>query len=193
MIKVLIIFLLFNLTYSQKTIIIDPGHGGYDSGAIGYNNVLEKDMNLMIALKLKKYINASKFKIVYTRQKDVFVTLEKRALIAKVLKGDLFISIHLNSTIKKNGSGVEVYVYNKETSYTDKSIWYGYKICKKLNKLGYKNNGVKFENFSVLRNTSKEMPSILIELGHVTNQKELEYLLQSGLDNIAKSIAKSIE
>ncbi|MEW6508713.1 MAG: N-acetylmuramoyl-L-alanine amidase [Bacteroidota bacterium] len=96
------------------TIVIDAGHGGKDPGAIGVTGVREKDINLKIALKLGNLIKKElpDLKIVYTRKTDEFVELYKRGKIANEAGGKLFVSIHCNSTLKKNldHRGFEVYL-----------------------------------------------------------------------------------
>lgn len=92
-------------------VVIDPGHGGRDPGAIGRKGK-EKSINLSVALKLGKLIqdNCPDVRIVYTRQKDVFVALDKRAQIANNAKADLFISIHTNSVARgRTVRGTETY------------------------------------------------------------------------------------
>jgi len=95
-------------------IVIDPGHGGKDPGAIGLNGVKEKDINLAIAKELGSIIEKSdkSIKVVYTRETDKFVELFKRGKIANDHEGNLFVSIHCNSTPKKPSSanGFEVYL-----------------------------------------------------------------------------------
>ncbi len=95
-------------------IVIDPGHGGKDAGAIGVNGAKEKDINLAVSLKLGQLIkeNFRDVKVVYTRKTDVFVDLYKRGKIANENNGKLFISLHCNSTPKKpsDASGFEVYL-----------------------------------------------------------------------------------
>ena len=93
------------------TVVIDPGHGGRDPGAVGRKGK-EKNINLSVALKLSKLIqnNCKDVRIVYTRQKDVFVGLDRRAQIANNAKADLFISIHTNSVAKgRTVRGTETY------------------------------------------------------------------------------------
>lgn len=93
------------------TVVIDPGHGGRDPGAVGRKGK-EKNINLNVALKLGNLIQANHkdVRIVYTRQKDVFVTLDKRAQIANNAKADLFISIHTNSVARgRTVRGTETY------------------------------------------------------------------------------------
>lgn len=100
--------------WNFDVVVIDPGHGGKDPGALGINGVKEKDINLAIALKLGKLIeeNLKDVKVVYTRKTDVFLDLYKRGKIANENNGKLFISIHCNSTQKRptDASGFEVYL-----------------------------------------------------------------------------------
>ncbi len=100
--------------FKLDVIVIDPGHGGKDAGAIGVTSVREKDVNLAIAKKLKWLIkeNLPEIDVVLTRENDTFIELYKRGKIANEANGDLFISIHCNSTPKKpsNASGFEVYL-----------------------------------------------------------------------------------
>lgn len=99
---------------SQKTftVVIDAGHGGHDPGAIGRRGK-EKNINLKVALKLGRLIekNCKDTKVVYTRDKDVFIPLHRRAEIANDAKADLFISIHTNSTASRSNAvnGTETY------------------------------------------------------------------------------------
>jgi N-acetylmuramoyl-L-alanine amidase len=100
--------------WNFDVVVIDPGHGGKDPGAIGVDNVREKDITLAIAQKLGKIINKEMpdVKVVYTRKDDSFLDLYKRGKIANENNGKLFISIHCNSTKKKPSepSGAEVYL-----------------------------------------------------------------------------------
>ena len=94
------------------TVVIDPGHGGKDSGALGANSK-EKDLNLTVALLTGDYIkkNCPDVKVIYTRERDVFVDLDERADIANRANADVFISIHCNSTDgKTTASGAETFV-----------------------------------------------------------------------------------
>ncbi len=91
------------LSAKDFVVVIDAGHGGRDAGALG-NRAKEKDINLGVALKLGRLIrnNVQGVKVVYTRDKDVYLTLQERANIANRVEGDLFISIHTNSIDKKS-------------------------------------------------------------------------------------------
>jgi N-acetylmuramoyl-L-alanine amidase len=97
-----------------QVVVIDPGHGGKDPGAVG-NIIKEKDVVLDIALKLGKYIeeNFDDVKVIYTRKTDVFVELHERAQIANDAKADLFISIHANAVSKSRALGTETFVIGR--------------------------------------------------------------------------------
>jgi N-acetylmuramoyl-L-alanine amidase len=99
-------------------IVIDPGHGGHDTGTIGPHGLMEKDLCLDVALKLG-YLIEQKIpgaEVVYTRRDDTFVPLEERTAIANNAKADLFISIHANSSHDHAARGVETYYLNFATS-----------------------------------------------------------------------------
>ncbi len=91
-----------------RTIVIDPGHGGKDPGTSG-NNLAEKDITLDVAKRLGKQLTKQGYTVYYTREKDVAVSLSERTKFAHQKKADLFISIHVNSSGKKDISGMEVY------------------------------------------------------------------------------------
>ncbi|MFZ8832307.1 MAG: N-acetylmuramoyl-L-alanine amidase [Thermodesulfobacteriaceae bacterium] len=99
-----------------RRVVIDPGHGGEDPGAVGPNGLKEKDVALKIALKLGKLLrDRLGLEVIYTRSSDVYVPLVKRPAIANSMKADLFISIHLNASPDPNARGVEVYYLNFTT------------------------------------------------------------------------------
>jgi N-acetylmuramoyl-L-alanine amidase len=99
-------------------IVIDPGHGGHDTGTIGPTGLMEKDLCLDVAVRLGKLIgrNLPSAEIVYTRQDDRYVSLEHRTLVANEAKADLFISIHANSSDDTKVSGIETYYLNFNAS-----------------------------------------------------------------------------
>jgi len=95
-------------------IVIDPGHGGKDPGALGRKGAREKDIVLKIANRLRKLLSKeSSAKIFMTRESDTFVKLEDRATFANTHKADLFISIHINSHPKKSIKGLELYHFGE--------------------------------------------------------------------------------
>lgn len=94
-------------------VVIDAGHGGHDTGTIGPNGLMEKDLVLDVALRLGKLIKKRLgAEVVYTRSSDVFLPLEERTRIANNEKADLFISIHANSSPERSATGVETYYFN---------------------------------------------------------------------------------
>ena len=99
-------------------IVIDPGHGGHDTGTIGPTGLMEKDLCLDVALRLGKLIEQRlpSDEIVYTRQNDKYVGLERRTAIANEAKADLFVSIHANSSDDAGVSGIETYYLNFNAS-----------------------------------------------------------------------------
>lgn len=95
------------------TIVLDPGHGGHDPGAVGLSGLYEKDVVLDIALKLKKALSENQaFKVFLTREKDIFIPLEERTAFANSRNADLFISIHANASPNRSARGIETYLLN---------------------------------------------------------------------------------
>lgn len=102
--------------FAIKTIVIDPGHGGKDPGAIGVNGLEEKEVVLDVSLRLRDLIEKKlKKKVIMTRDDDVFIPLDERTLMANAKKADLFISVHANSSPKRSTQGVEVYFLGRAT------------------------------------------------------------------------------
>lgn len=98
---------------SIRRVMIDAGHGGKDQGAKGVNGVLEKDVNLAIALKLGAELKRRLgVKVIYTRTTDVFLSLQRRSQLANNADADLFISVHSNAARKKSIHGIETYYLN---------------------------------------------------------------------------------
>jgi N-acetylmuramoyl-L-alanine amidase len=96
--------------YSSRTIVIDPGHGGKDPGAVGRSGLKEKDVTLDIGIRLRRILkNQCKCRVLMTRTKDVSIPLEERTAFANTSNADLFISIHVNANPKRNAKGVETY------------------------------------------------------------------------------------
>ncbi len=94
-------------------VVIDAGHGGHDTGTIGPNGLMEKELVLDVALRLGKLVTEQLgTEVVYTRPDDTFIPLEDRTKIANREKADLFISIHANSSPESSATGVETYFFN---------------------------------------------------------------------------------
>lgn len=99
-----------------RRVIIDAGHGGHDTGAIGPTGVREKDVALGVVLKLKEKLEALGLEVVLTRDDDTFIALDQRTRIANKEHGDLFISIHCNAAPSKNLRGIETYTLNTSSN-----------------------------------------------------------------------------
>ncbi|MCK0115129.1 N-acetylmuramoyl-L-alanine amidase [Gelidibacter sp. F63206] len=165
---------------TQKIIIIDVGHGGKDSGAIGINGIQEKDVVLDIANAILRLNNEMEnpLDIYLTRYSDTLILLSDRTKLTKALKADLFVSLHCNHSYNPNARGVEVYVADATPKYSNDATWFAFQLQAALNQnLGFESRGVKFSNFQVLRETLIYCPSVLIELGFLTNIEEARWFL----------------
>jgi N-acetylmuramoyl-L-alanine amidase len=97
----------------KKRIVLDPGHGGHDPGAVGPKKLYEKDVVLDIALKLRKILATNpNLEIFLTRETDVFIPLEQRTAIANSKNADLFVSVHANASPRRDAKGIETYLLN---------------------------------------------------------------------------------
>ena len=96
-----------------RRIVVDPGHGGHDPGAVGPNGVREKDVVLAIGLKLRELLKEELgLDVVMTRSTDVFIPLEERTAIANKVNADLFVSVHANAAQNRSAAGIETYYLN---------------------------------------------------------------------------------
>lgn len=236
-------FLFPMMLFAQRgekisTVVIDPGHGGRDSGALGAISK-EKDINLTVALLVGDYIkkNCPDVNVVFTRERDVFVDLDERANIANRNNADVFISIHCNSTESKAASavGAETFVLGEhknaanlavakkenasilyeedadekygnfdlnspeayialslfQKEYLNQSIQLAANIQEQFTKrVGRKDRGVQQAGFLVLWKTA--MPSVLIELGFISNAAEERFLVsEDGQTYMASAIYRA--
>lgn len=184
-------------TSTQKRIVIDVGHGGKDTGAIGINKIQEKDVVMDIAntvLKLNNELDKP-LDIYLTRYSDKLISLSDRAKLAKALKADLFLSLHCNHSDNPDARGIEVYISKKQAEYFRESTWLAFQLQDDLNiKLGFESRGVKFANFQVLRETVGHCASVLLELGFLSNTDENKYLSNLKRTKIlARQIYESIK
>lgn len=177
MFLLLVICVIFGWNLSaQNLVVLDLGHGGNDRGTTGQKMTYEKDVVLRVAkemVKLNKNLYNDKLDIYLTRYADTLIALGDRGRLAKMLQADMFISLHCNHSANINARGIEVYVAMDDYGHSETSVWLAYQLQKQLEeKLGYKSRGVKFANFQVLRETTNTMPSVLVELGFLSNQDE---------------------
>lgn len=170
------------VTISSLVVVLDPGHGGYDSGAVA-NGLYEKTLNLKVAqyakAKLEEYAGVT---VYLTRSDDSYIGLEQRTVIAQNYGADLFVSLHFNSgTVAAKGS--EVYV-SVNSSYNSSSTILASRVLSKLSALGLSNRGVKTrlssdgvnDYYSVIRNSvARGFPGIIIEHAFVSNASDAAY------------------
>jgi len=159
-------------------IVIDPGHGGSEPGAIGASGLKEKDINLDIAKRIKKLLPS----VLLTREDDVDVSLQGRVDFATRMNADVFISIHNNSLPKAQGTGTETYYFREDSlelaQYIHKAL---------ISKLGLPDGGVRRRGFYVIKNSP--CPSVLIEGAYMSNPEE-EKLLAS--EDFRQKIAEAV-
>jgi N-acetylmuramoyl-L-alanine amidase len=162
-----------------KIIVIDPGHGGNDPGAVNKND-FEKTYNLAIAKKIQAYLqNNYEVKVLMTRSSDTTVSLTERTDFANKETADFYLSIHQNSG---GGEGFESYVYvtvGVETKKIQNAIHA--RTAAVMNKYGARNRGQKQANFHVLRET--KMSAVLLEVLFLDNEKNLELLKREDFQN----------
>ena len=154
-------------------VVLDPGHGGNDSGAVGQGRC-EKDDNLAFALSLKEKLEDSGVEVLLTREDDSFVSLEDRCTLANRHRAELFVSLHRNSA--ENGSGAEVWI-SRAPSKKESDL--ARDILDALAEVGNsQNRGVKKGYAGGLGdyyvNSKTKMPSCLVELGFMGNSRDNE-------------------
>ncbi len=169
------------------TVVIDPGHGGYDRGGIAGQRVAESVMNLDVAQRLKAILQASGYRVVMTRDSDVFIPLGTRVAIGNSYRDAIFVCIHFNATPRRSASGIETYFYSSQSLGLASAIHYYV-----AGGAPSANRGVRRRGFYVLRNT--RIPSVLVECGFLTNPNEAQYAQNSSYrQKLALEIAHGIQ
>ncbi|NJM70326.1 MAG: N-acetylmuramoyl-L-alanine amidase [Scytonema sp. RU_4_4] len=168
-------------------IVVDPGHGGKDSGALGIGGIREKDIILPISKRIGEILQQNNVQVLLTRNADYFVTLPGRVEMADQANADVFVSIHANSAgaERPEVSGLETYYYDSGLSLArivHNSI---------LRSVNVKDRGVRKARFYVLRKSS--MPSILVETGYLTGREDAAKLSNRLYQNqMAEAIARGV-
>lgn len=183
---------------SESTILLDPGHGGGDSGALSVphqqspvnKHEEEKTYTLRTALEIRKILKRAGVNVIMTRKSDKYVTLNKRTKMANDLKVDAFISIHYDSSdIINEATGDTTYYYHRQNNSLNLAQNVNNQLRKNLN---LHNLGVKFGNYYVLR--ENKQPAILIEGGYIDTGSDLNHIASHKYPEIvAKSIKKGLE
>lgn len=193
----------------SKTIFLDPGHGGRDSGAY-YYNVAEKDLNMQVYRKLRKKLEELGYKVLTSRDSDIDVDfITERSRMVNKTNSDIFISIHFNATgsAYSKSSGIQTYSYSDEHNYPSKinPYWHNHPDrmseskrlaaaihSSLLAETGAKDAGLLERSFAVLRETAK--PAVLLELGYMDNFAENQQIRDSHYqDKLVAGIVKGIQ
>ena len=171
---------------SPTTVVIDAGHGGYDRGGIPGQRVSEKDMTLDVARRLRSVLQASGYRVVMTRDSDVFVPLGTRTAIANSNRNAIFVSVHFNSAPRSSAGGIETYFYNRQSLALASAIHHYV-----AGGAPSENRGVRRRGYFVLRRTN--MPSVLVECGFLTSPTEAAYVQNpSYRQKLAEEIAAGV-
>lgn len=180
-------FLTRPTALSETTIVLDPGHGGTDTGALSYNNKFyEKTYTLKTALATKKELEKTGARVLMTRTTDVVVPLLYIPRKAEKYQADAQISFHFDASGTHNSaSGISQYYYNSNSLALVKSL------STSLNNLPLQNRGYDSTPYLVIKDVSR--PAVLLELGFIDSDKDLSYIKSASYQTkIAKDIRSGL-
>ena len=174
----------------RPVVVIDPGHGGPDPGAIGIGGLREKDIVMDISRQVVALLEQQGVQVVITRNADVDLGLEPRVVLARQVNASIFVSIHANaiSMSRPDVNGIETYYFHAAS----------YGLAQELHRAmvrasGAPDRGVRQARFYVIRNTPADMPSVLLEVGFVTGATDAPRLASAeGRRVLAQAIAQGI-
>lgn len=181
----------------QKVVVLDSGHGGSDPGKVGVNKILEKDINLSIAKKLKVYLEAEGVKIIMTREEDKGLyeegssnkkaqDMKNRCKVIEESEADLTVSIHQNSYHEEYVKGAQVFYFSQSQDGKELAEYIQEALVKGVdpsNKRMAKGN----DSYYLLKNTKK--PTVIVECGFLSNWEEAQLL---ALDDYQEKLAWNI-
>jgi N-acetylmuramoyl-L-alanine amidase len=171
---------------SFSTVVIDPGHGGFDQGGIPGQKVPEKMVALDTALRLQKSLQRAGLRTVMTRFTDVFVPLSVRSAIANAQSDAIFVSIHYNASPRSSAQGIETYSENNRGAALAARIQ-----RQIVTRVSTENRGTRSAEYYVLRNC--RLPAVLVECGFLTNPVEAQLALTPAYrEQVAEQIAAGI-
>lgn len=186
---------------SENTIVLDPGHGGSDPGKVGVNGVLEKELNLQIAMKVKEILEEKNIQVIMTRTEDEMLCSEdtdnrkredmrKRVEMINDANPILAVSIHQNSYTDPNVSGAQVFYYSESEE--------GKRMAELMQKallevdVNNKRAAKANDNYYLLKKT--DVPTMIVECGFLSNPSEAEKLkTKEYQESVANAIVKGIE
>ena len=173
-------------SFDNLTVVIDAGHGGHDRGGIPGQRIAEKDMTLDVAQRLRNVLAASGYRVVMTRDSDVFVPLGTRVAIANSYRNAIFVCIHFNATGRRGASGIETYFYSRDSLPLASAV-HSYVTGGAPSE----NRGVRRRGYYVLRKTA--IPAVLVECGFLTNPTEAAYAQSASYrQKLAEEIAAGV-
>ena len=152
-----------------KRILIDPGHGGTDYGAIR-GEINEKDIVLDVAKLVQKELDKLGHTVIMTREDDTYVSLQDRVDLSEKENADIYISIHVNSSVKPEIEGVETHYYHQESIDLAQAVHESL-----INNLKSFDRGLFKSKFYVINHTT--MPAILCEIGFISNENEQKLII----------------
>ena len=171
---------------ASTTVVIDAGHGGFDRGGIPGQRTPEKEMTLDVAQRLKGLLAASEYRVVMTRDSDVFVPLPTRVAIANSSRNAIFVCIHFNSAKRVGADGIETYFYSRDSLPLASAVHYFV-----AGGAPSPNRGVRRRGYYVLRKA--KVPAVLVECGFLTNPTEEQYVQTASYrQKLAEEIAAGI-
>jgi len=170
----------------MSIIVLDPGHGGSDPGAVSGARQ-EKNDNLRLGLALRQRLQAPGNQVIMTRSTDVFVPLTERSNISNRANADIFVSLHRNAFTNTTANGVETWV---QTGVPLRTAANAHNVQNEIVAVGVQSNrGVRFGNYVILRNT--RAPAMMQELGFITNARDNQ-LFDQHFNAYADAIANGI-
>ena len=200
------------LTPHMLTVVIDPGHGGNDTGTIGHNGLQEKQLTLDVAQRLGKLLEKNLgAHVLYTRKNDHYVSLENRSAVARKANADFFISIHANSSQYPTVNGIETYYFKSSsevmenaggtgargTDSSDRARRFAAAVQQSLihnlssTQVSVRDRGVRSAPFVVLRDM--QMPAVLAEISFISSEADEQQLRTSTYrDRIANALYQGI-
>lgn len=171
----------------DKTIVIDPGHGGIDVGAISINNDYESHLTMQTGRVLERILSRHGAHVVFTRDDDYYYSLSSRTTLSNYVKADMFLSLHYNSEPSyPTANGINTYYREPGFKVLAETVHQAI-----LDESGANDRGIESGNYSVLRNNRR--PGLLLELGFLSNPTEEQKLRNVGYhEQLAKGITNGI-
>jgi len=196
---------IYSRRRSVYRVMIDPGHGGFDTGAKSKSGLQEKDITLEVARKIKELLHdRAGIEVFLTRSEDKYMTLDERVEFANNLRGNVFLSIHFNASPSENSKGFNICINNQrmQTSTTDGAASdMGMFIAPSRRFAG----GIKIKMGQIIATGGRDreaplsimnglfMPGVLIEVLHLTNQTDLEIMSRPNfIDSVATALVEAI-